>query len=101
MPHATLLEVAPRGKISHVAAFGGKGVVVVKGKTEPVLIHEVFGDFAENSVPDLRDVLDYYRDGLRFYRSQSWDRATECFQNALQLHPVDRLSALYIERTSH
>ena len=76
-------------------------LVVVKGKTEPVLIHEVFGDFAENSVPNLRDVLDYYRDGLRFYRSQSWDRATECFQKALQLHPEDRLSALYIERTSH
>ena len=76
-------------------------LVVVKGKTEPVLIHEILDESVESSVPNLMDVLNYYRDGLRLYRSQSWDQAMDCFQKSLQHHPGDRLSELYIERASH
>ena len=76
-------------------------LVVVKGKTEPVLIHEILDESAESSVPNLMDVLNYYRDGLRLYRSQSWDQAMDCFQKSLQHHPGDRLSELYIECASH
>ena len=65
------------------------------------MIHEVFDDCAENSIPDLRDVLNYCRDGLHLYRSQLWDQATKCFQKSLKLHSEDRLSALYVERVSH
>jgi adenylate cyclase len=73
--------------------------VVVKGKTEPVLIHEVLDFHSEASFPEAMAVLNHYRDGLALYREQQWDQAIGCFQQALALHPQDRLSALYVERS--
>jgi len=72
--------------------------VVVKGKTEPVLIHEVLDFHSDASFPEAMAVLNHYRDGLALYREQQWDQAIGCFQQALALHPSDRLSALYVER---
>ena len=76
-------------------------LVVVKGKTKPVLIYEVLDYCDDKSFPHIVDVLNYYRDGLNLYRSQAWDQALECFEKALRLHPKDRLSSLYVERASH
>lgn len=72
--------------------------VVVKGKTEPVRIHEVLDFHTDTSFPQAIEVLNYYRDGLNLYRKQNWDQSIACFQKALSLHPQDRLSALYVER---
>ena len=72
--------------------------VVVKGKTEPVLIHEILDFHSDESFPQTMSVLNFYRDGLELYRAQQWDAAVSCFQKALSLHPRDRLSALYVER---
>ena len=72
--------------------------VVVKGKTEPVVIHELLDFHTEASFPEPMAVLNHYRDGLQLYRQQHWDGAIQCFQQALALHPQDRLSALYVER---
>jgi adenylate cyclase len=72
--------------------------VVVKGKTEPVVIHELLDFHTDASFPNPMAVLNAYRDGLHLYRQQQWQPAIAAFQQALALHPADRLSALYIER---
>ena len=72
--------------------------VVVKGKTEPVVIYEVLDFHSEASFPRAMDVLNHFRDGLELYRKRSWDTARGCFEKALALHPDDRLSSLYVQR---
>lgn len=75
--------------------------VVVKGKSEPVVIHEVLDHLDEVRFPQPMDLLNHYRDGLRHYHQQQWERATAAFTDALRLHPGDRLSAIYLERCGH
>ena len=75
--------------------------VVVKGKTEPVLIHELLDFHSEASFPAAVEVLGHYRDGLERYRAARFQEAIRCFRQALALHPQDRLSRLYAERCSH
>jgi adenylate cyclase len=72
--------------------------VVVKGKTEPVVIHELLDFHTDASFPNPMAVLNAYRDGLHLYREQRWDAAIEAFQQALKLHPSDSLSSLYLAR---
>ena len=75
--------------------------VVVKGKTEPVVIHELLDFQNEASFPAAVEVLGHYRDGLERYRAARFQEAIRCFRQALALHPQDRLSSLYAERCSH
>ena len=35
---------------------------------------------------------------MNYYLEQQWDKAIESFQNALQLHPDDKPSRIYIQR---
>lgn len=72
--------------------------VVVKGKTEPVVVHEVLDFHTEASFPRAMEVLNHYRDGLDLYRRRCWGDAQTSFERALALHPEDRLSRLYLER---
>jgi adenylate cyclase len=76
-------------------------LVVVKGKTEPVSVHEVLDFFDEESFPHMRDVLGQYAHGLERYRQGSWQPAIEAFEGALNLNPGDRLCNMYIERCHH
>lgn len=75
--------------------------VVVKGKTEPVGIYEVLEYHTEETFPNLPEVVDQFRSGLAHYRKGDFDRATRCFQEALALHPGDRLSQTYVERCAY
>ena len=72
--------------------------VVVKGKTEPVLIHELLDFHSEATFPHAVDVLGHYRDGLEHYRAGRFNGAIASFAKALALHPEDRLSSLYTGR---
>ena len=75
--------------------------VIVKGKTQPVLVHELL-DFQTPSMFPERDlVLERYALGLKAYQARSWQKAIEHFQSALTLHPGDRLSSIYLERASY
>ena len=73
--------------------------VVVKGKTEPIAVYEVLDFHTERTFPELVEVVGHYNDGLEEYRRRRWDRAVRSFQKALALHPADRVSALYVERS--
>ncbi len=75
--------------------------VVVKGKTEPVLIHELLDFHDEASFPHLVEVLGHYRDGLERYRAGRFKQALASFAEALALNPNDKLSSLYSGRCEH
>jgi adenylate cyclase len=75
--------------------------VVVKGKTEPVVIHELLDFHTEASFPGAVQVLGHYRDGLELYRASRFQEAVASFEQALALNPNDRLSSLYVERCRH
>jgi len=72
--------------------------VIVKGKTEPVAIHEVLDYHTNETFPNLMDVVNDFRDGIASYRRGAWDAAIGSFQRCLQAHPGDSLSAIYIDR---
>ena len=73
-------------------------LVVVKGKTQPVSIHEVLDYHTDDSYPQLIDALGYFRDGLAKYRRGQWSDAQMLFSQVLSLNPADKSAALYVER---
>jgi adenylate cyclase len=75
--------------------------VIVKGKTEPVGVYEVLDFHTDETFPHLPEVIGFFRGGLGYYRKGEFDRAIKQFQEALALHPGDKLSATYIERCEY
>jgi len=73
-------------------------LVVVKGKTLPVEIYEVLDHHSEASFPNLMDTVNYFSEGLRYYRAGTWSKAIHMFEKALSHHAGDALSQMYIER---
>ena len=75
--------------------------VVVKGKTEPVAVHEVLDYHSEDTFANLMEVLNYFKDGVTKYRRKRWKKAIEAFQEALRLNEMDKISQIYIDRCQH
>jgi len=72
--------------------------VIVKGKTEPVAVHEVLDYHTDETFPHLMDVVNDFRDGVDNYRRGAWDAAIASFQRCLRAHPADALSATHVDR---
>ena len=72
--------------------------VLVRGKTEPVAIHELLEYHDEESFPNLIDVLPAFRDGLALYRKQRWADAVKRFERCLGLNPQDEAASRMIQR---
>jgi adenylate cyclase len=75
--------------------------VVVKGKTEPVVIFECLDYHTEASFPNPMEVINHFKDGLAKYRRQDWEKAKGAFQEALKAHGGDKLSKIYMERCDY
>jgi adenylate cyclase len=75
--------------------------VIVKGKTEPIGVYEVLDYHTEETFPHLRETVNQFQGGLAQYRKGDFDRAIQGFQEALKLHPGDKLSQTYIDRCHH
>ncbi len=75
--------------------------VIVKGKTEPVGVYEVLDYHSEETFPNLPETLNQFRGGLAHYRKGDFDKAIAQFQEALKLHPGDKLSTTYIGRCEY
>ena len=71
---------------------------MVKGKTEPVKIHEVLDFYTEEEFPNVHDVLANFQRARHHYLAQRWDDAITAFGDTLKANPNDGLSKLYIER---
>lgn len=75
--------------------------VVVKGKSEPVAIFEVLEFHDEQSFPHAMDVIAQFKEGIRQYRKQQWQKAINSFENQLGLNPKDQIANIYIDRCRH
>jgi adenylate cyclase len=73
-------------------------LVVVKGKTQPVAIHEVMDYHNEETYPQLPDALGHFRDGLERYRNRAFGPAAKLFAQVLAINPDDKAAKIYIER---
>ena len=71
---------------------------MVKGKTQPVAIHEVLDYHTDDTYPHLIDALGYFRAGLAKYRHRQWSDAEALFSQVLSLNPADKSADLYLER---
>ena len=72
--------------------------VVVKGKTEPVGVHEVLDYHSEKTFPNLMDVVNHFNEGRKKYISGDFQQAITSFKECLKINSEDRLSETYIDR---
>jgi adenylate cyclase len=72
--------------------------VVVKGKTKAVRIYEVLDHYTDESFPRLMEVTGYFGEGRKAYAAGRWDQAIKAFDEALRLHPEDKVSKHYVQR---
>jgi len=75
--------------------------VIVKGKTQPVAVHEILDFHDESSFPKLPEFLQLYRLAMDQYRGRRFKEAAASFEEAMRLRANDRVCALYIERARH
>ncbi len=72
--------------------------VVVKGKTEPVGVHEVLDYHSEKTFPNLMDVVNHFNEGRKKYISGDFQQAITSFKECLKVNSEDKLSETYIDR---
>ena len=75
--------------------------MVVKGKTQPVAIYEMLDYHTHETFPNLMEAVNYWKDGLEYYRAGDWDRAIRAFGEAGALNSRDKLPPMYLERCRH
>jgi adenylate cyclase len=71
-------------------------LVRVKGKREPVHIHELLA--LAPGTPELAAFVERFRRGLSAYKAQRWDEASARFREADELRGGDPTSQRYVER---
>ena len=72
--------------------------VVVKGKSEPVGVHEVLDYHKDSTFPNLMDVVNHFNEGRKKYISGDFNSAISSFKECLKANSDDVLSNTYIER---
>jgi len=70
----------------------------VKGKLQPVAIHEVLDYHHPATFPHLDRVLVEFERGVQLYRRREFKQALGCFETVLKAHPIDGPSLVYRER---
>jgi adenylate cyclase len=77
-------------------------LIRVKGKLQPVTIHELIGRSGENSVygtpDDLRARLEVFQKARGLYCKRQWENAQKAFQSILDKWPDDGPSRTYWKR---
>lgn len=71
-------------------------LVRVKGKAQPVRIYELIAE--QQASPQMQEVLTFFQQGYHFYHQKEWQKANDCFLQALHVRPDDEVSKLYIDR---
>jgi adenylate cyclase len=72
-------------------------VVAVRGRDEPIAVHEIVGRAGQVSQAALELLADYER-AVGLYRQRSWREAGAIFERLLQRVPNDGPTALYLRR---
>jgi len=74
-------------------------MLVVKGKTEPIVVYELVGLADDGISSEYNELLQHYNAGLVHYRRKEWQAAISSFQQVLSIDPDDYPSKMYILRT--
>ncbi len=74
------------------------GCVVVKGKTQPVTIYEVFNGDNEKIQESKLKIMEPFHQGLVHYYGQRWEQAAESFEVCLEGFAGDNISQMYLKR---
>ncbi|GHV71114.1 hypothetical protein AGMMS49928_21540 [Spirochaetia bacterium] len=69
----------------------------VVGINEPVQIYEIL-ELADKVTTELREQTELFHEALSFFEKRDWNAAQRAFDKALEKHPDDRPSLLYLER---
>ena len=72
--------------------------VVVKGKVEPVGVHEVLDYHTDKTFPNLMDVVNFFNEGRKHYKAGEFQKAITSFKECLKSNSDDNLSKTYIDR---
>jgi adenylate cyclase len=75
-------------------------LIVVKGKTAPVKVYELLGTATMEMSADRKQALELYHEGLRLYRSRSWEEAVAYMQQAFALDSTCYAAQIYAERAN-
>jgi DNA-binding response OmpR family regulator/class 3 adenylate cyclase len=71
--------------------------VTVRGKTEPVIVYEVF-DAEPSSIIELKlATLEDFERGFQYFHNGQFENAQNSFEKVLQIHPNDKVSQIYLE----
>ena len=76
-------------------------LIRVKGKDQPVAVHEILGYHTGSTFPNLEGTLGAFAEGLAKYRVADWAQAIPCFEAALKANADDKPSRIYLERCRH
>ncbi|WP_130471183.1 response regulator [Candidatus Magnetaquicoccus inordinatus] len=75
--------------------------VIVKGKTQSVLIHELFDADPEPLCVRKKQLLIPYLHGLDCFYQRRWQESRDAFQNCLEIVPNDIVSQIFLNRCDH
>jgi adenylate cyclase len=74
------------------------GSVQVKGKLEPISIHECINSSDENDMEKKLAALPIFKTGMMHYFNQSFNEATNHFSRVLEIYPQDATTKLFLEK---
>jgi adenylate cyclase len=72
------------------------GKVQVKGKQEPVGLHECFSGGKEDEILIKEKTLPLFNEGMNYYLSRSFNSAVKSFQSITETHPADLTAEFFL-----
>jgi adenylate cyclase len=94
---ALLISEATRLRLRRPFRLRRVDIVRLRGRTDPVELHEVLDYSAQSAAPPA-SALDHYEAGIAAYRERRYGPALAHFERAAALAPSDRLSHIYVHR---
>ncbi len=75
--------------------------VQVKGKKDPVSVHEVFDSDPPEVIELKEQTKNDFEQGLRLYYDRKFSEASVQFNRVLEKHPGDRAARIYLKRSAN
>ena len=72
--------------------------VVVKGRKQPITVHEVFDADPEPEKERKQTLLETFQQGIRLFHNRHWQESQRMFQDCLKIDANDHMSQMYVER---
>ncbi|HUM64273.1 MAG TPA: adenylate/guanylate cyclase domain-containing protein [Chitinophagaceae bacterium] len=76
------------------------GQVQVKGKQEPIGIHECFSGSPEEEIKIKENTLPLFNEGMQDYLNRSFASAIRAFESVTELNPADQTTAFFCQNAT-